>query len=266
MGLTGLTQLAQRAKFLVNENSATILTGMGVTGTITTAYLTGRATFKAAKLLEKEQLLIAAEGTENTNAPRVLTLRSKIRMVWRLYIPPIVVGASTIASIIMANRFASKKIAALTIASGISERALQEYKEKVAQKLGERENTKIRDEIAQDRVHRNPPNTREIILAGTGEVLCYDMATGRYFQSSVEEIKRAENKVNHQILNHMHASLSEFYDEIGLPPTSYTDSVGWNLNNRLEVQFSTVMSTDQRPCVAIDFLHPPVADYANFYS
>lgn len=265
MGLTGLTQLVQRAKFLVNENSATILTGMGVAGTVSTAYMTGRATFKAAKILEKEQLLIASEEKENTDAPRVLTLPSKIKLVWRLYIPPVVVGASTIASIIMANRFASKKIAALTIASGISDRALQEYKEKVAQRLSENDRTKVRDEIAQDRVSKNPPNGREIILAGTGEVLCYDMVTGRYFQSSVEEIKRAENKINHQLLNYMHASLSEFYDEIGLPPTSYTDSVGWNLNNRLEVVFSTVMSTDQRPCVAIDFLHPPVADYANVY-
>jgi hypothetical protein len=238
---------------------------MGVAGTVSTAYMTGRATFKAAKILEKEQLLIASEEKENTDAPRVLTLPSKIKLVWRLYIPPVVVGASTIASIIMANRFASKKIAALTIASGISDRALQEYKEKVAQRLSENDRTKVRDEIAQDRVSKNPPNGREIILAGTGEVLCYDMVTGRYFQSSVEEIKRAENKINHQLLNYMHASLSEFYDEIGLPPTSYTDSVGWNLNNRLEVVFSTVMSTDQRPCVAIDFLHPPVADYANVY-
>jgi hypothetical protein len=241
------------------------MTGMGVAGTVSTAYMTGRATFKAAKILEKEQLLIASEEKENTDAPRVLTLPSKIKLVWRLYIPPVVVGASTIASIIMANRFASKKIAALTIASGISDRALQEYKEKVAQRLSENDRTKVRDEIAQDRVSKNPPNGREIILAGTGEVLCYDMVTGRYFQSSVEEIKRAENKINHQLLNYMHASLSEFYDEIGLPPTSYTDSVGWNLNNRLEVVFSTVMSTDQRPCVAIDFLHPPVADYANVY-
>jgi hypothetical protein len=264
MGLSGLTQLVQRAKFLVNENSATILTGMGVTGTVTTAYLTGRATFKAAKILEKEQLLLAGESKENTHGPLILTTRGKIRVVWRLYIPPVVVGASTIASIIMANRFASKKIAALTIASGISERALQEYKEKVAQRLGERDTTKIRDEVAQDRINKHPVNSREVILAGTGEVLCYDMLTGRYFQSTVEELKRAENKINHELNNFMNASLSEFYEEVGLPPTPYTDSVGWNANNRLELQFSTVMSVDQRPCIAVYFEQPPVTDYAKF--
>jgi hypothetical protein len=100
-----------------------------------------------------------------------------------------------------------------------------------------------------------------VILAGTGEVLCYDMTTGRYFMSTVEEIKRAENKINHDLIHYMSASLSEFYDEIGLPPTSFSDSVGWNANNHIEVQFSTVMSTDQRPCIAIDFLKPPITNY-----
>ena len=39
---------------LAEINSTTILTGMGVTGVVTTAYLTGRASFKAAQIIEKE--------------------------------------------------------------------------------------------------------------------------------------------------------------------------------------------------------------------
>ena len=66
-------------------------------------------------------------------------------------------------------------------------------------------------------------NSREIILAGTGEVLCYDMSSGRYFQSTIEDIKRAENRVNKDLIHFMSASLSMFYEEIGLPPTSYSD-------------------------------------------
>ena len=58
---------------------------------------------------------------------------------------------------------------------------------------------KIRDEIAQDRVNANPPNSREVLIAGTGEVLFFDMLTGRYFQSTMEDIKRAENKVNYRV-------------------------------------------------------------------
>ena len=264
--LTGLILKARHVKFLVNDNSTTILAGMGVAGTVTTAYLTGRASFKAAHLIEKEKQ--ALEVLENGNASILETeptLARKVRLVWRLYIPPAGVCAVTVASIIVGSKISSKKIAALTVASVTSERALQEYKSKVIEKIGDRENQKVRDDIAQDRVNKHPVNPREVIIAGTGEVLCYDMVTGRYFQSTVEEIKRAENKINHELVNFMSASLSSFYDEIGLPATSYTDSVGWNMNNRMEVQFSTVMSSDQRPCIAIDFVNPPIADYNRHY-
>jgi Family of unknown function (DUF6353) len=268
--LTGLVQSQfSKVKFLVNENSTTILTGVGVTGTIATAYLTGRASFKAAQIIAEDEKI--AEALTDKSAQRDgngyyrLPLNKKVKRVWRLYLPPVAVGVTTITSIIVANKVASKKIAALTIASGISERALQEYKAKVVEKLGERQDQKVRDEIAQDRVNKNPPSSREVILAGTGEVLCYDMHTGRYFQSTVEEIKRAENQVNHELVNFMSASLSSFYDAIGLPATTYSDTVGWNSDHLMEVVFSTVMSPDQKPCIAIDFMHPPVPDYHRVY-
>jgi hypothetical protein len=260
--LSTLVHHVDKAKFLITDNSTTILTAVSVAGTVSTAVLTGRATFKAAQLIEEEK----------QNAERKVSLANgdawpepsrfdKVRWVWRLYIPPAGVMVTTVTCIIVANKIASKKIAALALAGGISERALQEYKSKVVEKLGERQDTKIRDEIAQDRVNKHPVNQREIILAGTGEVLCFDMTTGRYFQSTIEEIKRAENKINYELNNSMYASLSEFYDEIGLPPTNYTDTVGWNANNRIEVVFSATISSDQRPCIAIDFVNPPFSEY-----
>lgn len=263
--LTGLVRRINHVKFLVNDNSTTILTGMAVTGTVATAFLTGRATFRAAQLIERETWEDRSNGGAGAAYHyQELTFPHKVKLVWRLYIPPIGIGITTIVSIIVANKISSKKIAALTVASGISERALQEYRDKALEKLGVRQDQKIRDEIAQDRVNKHPVG-REVILAGTGDVLCYDMMTGRYFQSTVEEIKRAENKINHDLVNFMSASLSSFYDEIGLPATTYTDSVGWNMNNRMEVAFSTVMSSDDRPCIAIDFLNPPIADYSRHY-
>lgn len=261
---SGLIRQVHRVKFLLNENSTTILTGVGVSGTVVTAYLTGRASFRAAEIIAQEKSDIE-QGDDNGNQVRVLTTPGKVKLVWVLYLPPVAVGTVTITSILMANKISSKQIAALTVASGISERAFTEYKAKVVQKLGERHERDVRDEIAQDRVTLNPVGSREVILAGTGEVLCYDMTTGRYFQSTVEEIKRAENKINHDIINHYAVSLSEFYDEIGLPPTSYSDQVGWNMSNHPEVIFSTTMSSDGRPCIAIDFAKQPISNYEKIY-
>ena len=269
MALTALTGLARKGKFLLNENSRTILTGVGVVGTVSTAYLTGRATFKAAEIIQgvEQGLEQSSDDSNNGGALAVpeLTRFGKTKLVWRLYIPPSAMCLTTVTCIVMANKIASKKIAALALASGISERALQEYKAKVVEKWGERQDTKVRDEIAQERVNQHPLSSREIILAGTGEVLCFDMATGRYFQSTVEEIKRAENKINHNLNNFMHCSASEFYEEIGLAPTTYTDNVGWNANKHIEVEFSSVLSPDGRPCLAIDFVTPPFTEYSQLH-
>lgn len=273
--LTGLAQQAHRVRFLLNDNSTTLLTAAGVAGTTVTAYLTGRASFKAADIIREEQNLARTElkvrdqteGIEGwekkdmTIPASELTTFDKLGLTWKLYLPPVGAGVLTITCIITANRISSKKIAALALASGISERAFQEYKDKVVEKLGVRQDQKIRDDVAQDRVSTNTSNSREIIVAGTGQVLCYDMLTGRYFQSTMEDIKRAENKVNYELIHYMSASLSTFYDEIGLPPTDYTDTVGWNTHHNMEVQFSTVMSQDQRPCLAISFSRPPIANY-----
>jgi Family of unknown function (DUF6353) len=262
--LTGLVQHASKIKFLLNDHSVTLLTAAGVGGTVATAYLTGRASFRAADIIGKEKSIINTAVEENQDPVR-LSKTETFQLVWMQYIPPAAMGILTITCIITANRISSKKIAALVVASGVSERAFQEYKDKVVEKLGVRQDQKIRDEVAQDRVLANPANSREIILAGTGEVLCYDMLTGRYFQSTMEEIKRAENRVNYELIHFMSASLSMFYEEIGLPPTDYTDSVGWNMNNKMEVQFSTVLSQDQRPCLAIGFSQPPVPNYDKHY-
>ena len=235
-------------------SSTTILTGMGVSGVVSTAYLTGRASFKAARIIDDEQ----------KSHDETFTNWEKTKLTWPLYVAPVSVGCTTVTAIVMANHVASKKIAALAVASGISDRALQEYKAKVIEKLGEKKEMTIRDEIAQERVAATA--NKEVLVIGAGDVLCFDMMTGRYFQSTVEKIRQAENKINYEILNHMYASLSSFYDLIDIPPTPYSDTVGWNgLTDRFEVLFSTVMSPDQRPCVAIDFSIPPTVEYTKLY-
>ena len=248
------TQLIKFARVLIKENSTTVLTGVGVAGVLTTAYLTGRASFKAAEIIRETEEL---RDAHDENEP--LTGLDQVRLTWKVYIPPALAVVGTIASVIAANRIASRKIAALVVASGISERALKEYKERVVEKFGEGEDRKIHEEIAQNRIDHEFVN-REVIVLG-GEVLCYDMLTGRYFNSSHEAIMRAENVVNRELVNFCAASLSEFFDELGVPATTFTDTHGWDVNNHVEVQITATTTPDNRPCLAIDFHPAPVYEY-----
>lgn len=239
---------------IAQDNSHTILTGVGVAGTVSTAVLAGQASFKAA-----HKISLVEEDMR-------LSTRAKIEYTWKYYIPPVGVGLITVSAIVLANRVAGKEAAALAAAYTVSERAFTEYREAVVKKLGDEGEKKVHDEYAEARMSKNPINTREIILAGTGDVLCFDITSGRYFQSSRNEIEKAEIAINHEILGFTRgASLSEFYDHIGLKPTGYSDTVGWNHDHLCRVRFSSEISVDDRPCLAIDFIEAPFPMYYKLF-
>lgn len=243
-----VNDLIKKTQEAVVENSSAILTAVGVVGTAGTAVLTARATYKASEIL----------FSQDEDAADIPTT-DKIRLVWPHYVPPVALGTLTIAAIIMANRMSTSRAAALAAAYGVKEKAFQEYKDKAAEKLGLKKQEEVREEIAQDRVNQNPPGN--LIIVGTGEVLCYDVLTDRYFQSTVEKIRQAEVAVNLEITQNDEVSLSRFYEEIGLKVTPYSETVGWNANRTCQVQFTTVMTDDNRPCIAVDFAQYPEITY-----
>lgn len=252
-----VNDLIKKAQDVVEENASAILTAVGVVGTVSTAVLTGRACFQASNVLadpDNRQVL-----TPEGDSHRPITRQEQLKLVWALYIPPVGAGAVTITSIILANRMSASKAAALAAAYGVKDKAFQEYRDKVQEKLTGKKQEEVREEIAQDRVNANPPGN--LIIVGTGEVLCYDVLTDRYFQSTVEKIRQAEVAVNLEITQNDEVSLSRFYEEIGLKVTPYSETVGWNANRTCRVEFSTVMTDDNRPCIAVDFSQYPEISY-----
>ena len=102
-----------------------------------------------------------------------------------------------------------------------------------------------------------------MIVIGDGLVLCYDELTDRYFHSTMEKIRRAELAAKQQIIDHNMVSLGFFHDEIGLKVTSWTDTVGWNSENPIELRVRATMAGDDKPCLNVDFATSPTATYNN---
>lgn len=244
--------LLKRLEKTVADNSPAILTGMAVVGTLTTAYLTGKATFKAA------EIIAADEFRGGVSDDPIQRFKERSKLVWKLYIPAVVSGTFTCTAIICANRIGTRRATALAAAYTISERAFDEYKEKVVEKLGQGREREIHEELAQERAEK-AKNT-EVIITGTGEVLCYDTITGRLFKSDMEKLRKAQNDLNEQLINNVYASLGDFYNLIGLPATPYSEEVGWNTDKLLEITFSSVL-IDGVPCIALEYSVSPVRDY-----
>lgn len=248
------SDISTRVAKKLSENAPTILTGLSAAGVITTAYLAGTASFKAAEIIRRDR--------ETSTSDYEPTFKGDFRLVWQLYIPAIGVGSATIIGIVLANRIGTRRAAALAAAYSISEKAFSEYKEKVVETIGKNKEQKVRDEVAQDRVTQNPPSSGVVVVGGVGDTLFMDKWSGRYFTSDMESVKKAMNDTNYEILNQTYASLTDLYGRLGLQPTKESDNVGWNSDKLLEFQFSTTMSDDQRACIVIDF---DVAPTRNFF-
>lgn len=237
-----LSSIISKTKHLLSDNSPVILTSIGVAGVITTAYLTHRAALQAYDVVTRDD-----------------DLKTKAKLTWKLYIPPVSAMAVTCTSIICANRIGTRRAAAVAAAYTLSERAFDEYKSKVVQKIGETKERAIRDEIAQDRVTRDL-GTHGEILEVDGKVLCHDAYSGRFFYSTVETVNKAVNDLNRDMLENFDGScsISDFYDKVGLSHTSISDTFGWNAGEPLAIQWTTCHTQDNRPAMSYDFQNDPI--------
>jgi len=235
-----VTELIRKTEKLVRDNSQTILTSLGVSGTLSTAYLAARASFRAATILAEDDF----ERTPNK--------KDAFKLVWKLYIPATTSAVVTIGCIIGGSKMGAKKTAAAYSLLSVTEAAFIEYKEKVVEQIGEKKEKGLRDEIAQARVSDSTPS-REVVIVGSGDVLCYEMHTGRYFHSDMETIRQAVNTINAKCIRDNDATVADFYYLLGLPHTSYSSNTGWTSDKLLELSFSTVLSEDNKPCIAFEY-------------
>lgn len=233
----------------VKKHSPAILTGIGITGMITTTVMAVRATPKAMQLIENKK-----EELEKDK----LTAVETVKAAWKCYIPSAATCVASAACLIGASSVSYKRNAALMTAYKITESAFCEYKDKVVETIGEKKEQAVHDAIAKDHVDRNPVSNTEVIITDRGHTLCYDELSGRYFYSDVDTIRKAANEINRRMLDDMCASLNEFYYEIGLDGTRLGDELGWNVSKGLiDLKFSATVSSDDRPCIVMDYQVPP---------
>lgn len=242
---SGITKLFISTRKFLGKHSPEILTGLGISGMISTTILAVKATPKALVLLEEKRL-------ENNNEK--LTKIETIKTAWRPYIPAAVIGAASITCLIGASSVNHKRNAALTAAYAISENTLTRYRDKVIETLGEKKDKEIIDKVSQDKVNENPKVDSQIIISSKGNTLFMDSISGRYFKSDLDYIKKAINKLNRDMTLDYYVSLEDFYNEIGLKPTKNSSSLGWNLDDGLiEINISTCLTDDDQPCIVLDY-------------
>lgn len=151
-----------------SSSASTILSCLGSIGVIGTAIFTAKAAPKASLLLQEAE---KEKGEKLTNI-------EKIKVAGPVYIPSIVIGASTIFCILGSNLLNKRYQASLTSAYALLDSSYREYKNKVNELYGNDADKHVVTEIAKDKYAELPE----------GEILFFDYNTLQYFNSSFDEV------------------------------------------------------------------------------
>ena len=207
-----MEKLIRRSKLFLKRNSSTILTATGAVGVVATSVMAVKTTPKAMRLLNEAK---EEKGEE-------LTRFETVRVAGPAYIPAILTGVGTIACIFGANALNKRQQAALMSAYALLDNSYKEYKAKVEELYGEDGKNRIREEIAKDKFEDAE------MEVSRDEQLFYDEFSRRYFESTIEAVQKAEYDLNRDIQTQGYATLSEFYERLGIEDYDDGGMLGWS--------------------------------------
>lgn len=175
------------------KRSPEILLGIGIASGITATVLAVKATPKALELLTEKRYEkygdTLKEDDSYDDMPELKPVEV-VKTTWKCYIPAAISGVASIACLLGSHSVHAKRNAALATAYKLSETALNEYREKVVEEIGEEKEKVIRDKVSQKHLDETPVSKNEVIITGTGKQLCYDGISGRYFESDIQTIRK----------------------------------------------------------------------------
>lgn len=256
MNKPNLTNIVKGIQSFTTKHAPEILTGIGTAGFITTTFLAVKATPKALKLIDEKK---------KEEQKDKLTPLETVQAAWKPYVPAVFTGVTSTICVIGGCRVSTRRNAALATAYQLSATALNEYKEKVVEVVGEKKEKVVREKVAQKKIDNMQSSNTPVVMTGAGKTLFLEPASMRPFESDIETIKHIVNELNYRLTTGMeeYISLSEFYDEIGLSRTQNSDNVGWNVgrDGLIKIDYPLGKTEDNRPCFVLDYNVAPRYDY-----
>lgn len=204
-------------------NNSKILTIASIIGVCTTAIISSRCAKK-----------FVADKTVAKNK------KEKIIKHIKHYFPAYLVITGTIICILQTERLNQKdKAALLALCNKLQENYIH-YKETSEKYLSDEDKEKINKELLNKKqkellddkikLYEVDPKTIE---DGKDKKLFYETYFGTFFEKTFEEVLEAEKMLNKQLGLTGFASLSDFYDYLGLKYSDEADFLGWCTDKKL---------------------------------
>lgn len=211
---------SEQLKSFARRYGPDILSGLATVGVGLTAWLSGRA---AIKINDKINEPIVTYY-DNQRCEFSKTKKQKFKETWKYYIPPVVSGILTVASIWGSRKMSAGQVASMAAAAGYFMNARKKA---------------IKDDVSKI----DPPVSVE--ETGHGDVLCFEAFSGRWFRSSVEAVEEACRILNdiykHDLEEKGYSALTlnELYSLLDIQTTYFGDKVIWcNEENGDQIVFA----------------------------
>lgn len=188
-----------------------------------------KATPKALRLIEEAE----------TKKGEKLTKWDKVKTASPYYISTIGFGMVTIACILGAEFLNQRKQASLASAYVLLDHAYKDYKRKTVELYGEERDQEIMNAIAIEKTedvgargsYLDTSCDLSLEESNSEPQVFYDEHSGRYFESTIEQVLNAEYHLNRNYILRGYSYLNEFYEILGIEETDYGSVLGWAPND-----------------------------------
>lgn len=228
-----------------------ITTGLAIAGSVQTAFLASKATAKAQRIVDEEEI---AHGFEPDVKQRWI---GRAKLVWRLYIPTAVSGTFTIAMIVCSNRLLNKRTAIISASLATVQSYADRYFEATKEVLDEKAFSNVQDRFSEKVGGPLPMEGNLLVEDAGGDQLFLEPITGRYFLSTLPAVKEAIADAKYALQNDSYISLNELSSLLKIPQTASGDYLGWVAPGGFDVTISSTINRNNHSVITINYTSYP---------
>lgn len=223
---------------ILRKNAPDLLLTVGICSLLGSTIMAVKFTPKANRILKEKE-----------NSTKI----EKFKAVAPCYVPSALLACAGTASIICSRNITKNRFTAMATAYTVTSSTLRSFKKNLEEVVEPEKVKIIKSKVAKDNLEEAandiPSNNNE-----EKKPLFFDSVSGRYFRSTINEIDKAVNELNKQMMNEMYIRLNDFYNEIGLERIKIGEDLGWNIDKGLiEVRYDTTIADNDEPCIVLDY-------------
>lgn len=233
------------------KHSSTIIASISIIGVVATGISAIHDTPKALRLID--------DANEKNDKP--MTKLQMAKTAAPAYMPTIITGSLTIASIVVSCVVNEKRQASLSAACSLVTESFNEYRSKLIDIYGSDADKEVRDAVAREHCNYHAIDFDH----PDKKILFYEPISHQTFRAYERTVMDAEYHLNRNYVLGGFISVNEYLDFLGLKEIPDGDNAGWSIDSGaywLDFEHTKMKRTHNgEPMYAINCIFEPDEDW-----